>query len=117
MYPILILREELVCLVILLYLIFISRLYRMGKDSLIFKRMLSFAVLHVIFDGVTVWTVNHRSEIPAWVNDGLHILFFLSAILYAYTFFIYTLDLFYKGRLKKWYRYFAVPIAVYACCW
>ena len=114
MYPILILREELVCLVILLYLIFISRLYRMGKDSLIFKRMLSFAVLHVIFDGVTVWTVNHRSEIPAWVNDGLHILFFLSAILYAYTFFIYTLDLFYKGRLKKWYRYFAVPIAVYA---
>ena len=33
MFPLLILREEIVCLVILVFLALISRTYRMGKDG------------------------------------------------------------------------------------
>ena len=36
MYPILILREEIVCFIILVFLAFISRAYRMGRDGRIF---------------------------------------------------------------------------------
>ncbi|MBQ6399629.1 MAG: EAL domain-containing protein [Clostridia bacterium] len=114
MYPILILREELVCLVILLYLTVVSRMFKMGKDSRAFNRLLGFALLHVVLDGVTVWTVNHRDAIPGWVNDGAHMLFFLSALLFANTFFLYTMDLFYRGRLRKWYKWSFLPILIYA---
>ncbi len=114
MYPILILREELVCLVILLYLSYISKMYRMGKDSQVFNRLLSFATLHVVLDGVTVWTVNHRDRIPGWVNDACHVLFYLSALLFAFSFFIYTLELFHHGELRKWYSFSLIPIVIYA---
>ena len=59
----LILREEIVCLIILIYLAFISRTYRMGKDGRLFNLILSFAIAHVILDGITVWTVNHTDTV------------------------------------------------------
>jgi len=113
-YPLLILREELVCFIILLYLIFITRMYRMGKDSKIFNQLLGYATFHIIMDGVTVWTVNHRDAVPGWFNDGCHMLFYLAAILYANTFLLYTLELFHHGQLRHRYKWTYVPIAVYA---
>ena len=68
MFPLLILREEIVCLVLLLFLALISRTYRMGKDGRIFNLILTFAVLHVFMDGVTVWTVNHPDSVSPLVN-------------------------------------------------
>ena len=114
MYPLLILREELVCFIILLYLIFITRMYRMGKDSKIFNQLLAYATFHVIMDGVTVWTVNHRDAVPGWVNDGCHMLFYLAAILYANEFLLYTLELFHHGKLRSRYKWTYVPILIYA---
>ena len=114
MYPLLILREELVCFIILLYLIFITRMYQMGKDSKIFRQLLAYATIHVIMDGVTIWTVNHWETVPGWVNDGCHVLFFLAAILYANEFMLYTLELFYHGELRKHYKWTYIPILVYA---
>ena len=63
MNPILILREEIVCLIILIYLAYISRTFRMGKDGKIFNKIMSFAMAHVILDGFTVWSVNHMEQV------------------------------------------------------
>ena len=68
MNPILILRTEIVCLILLIYLLFVSKSFRMGKDGRLFNLIMTFAMVHVIMDGVTVWTVNHPDTIPPWVN-------------------------------------------------
>ena len=83
MNPLLILRTEILCFVLLLYLTYISRTFRMGKDGRLFNLMMSFSLLHVIMDGYTVWIVNHQEGTPVWVNDLAHTVFYISAILFS----------------------------------
>ena len=101
MYPILILREELVCLVILIFLAIISRTYRMGKDGKLFHRLLICALIHVVMDVVTVWTVNHTDTVPRAVNDVAHVIFYLAAMMYAKEILIYIVHLFYPERERR----------------
>ena len=89
LYPLLIVREELVCLVILLFLLLNAHFYKMGKDSGNFLRLAILAVGHVVFDIITVITVNHREAVPLWLNNVLHVIFYFFAILFAYQFFCY----------------------------
>ena len=98
---VLILRAEIVCLIILLYLTQVSRTYRMGKDAGIFRQILLFSVLHVVMDIVTVWTVNHTDTVPVFWNNLAHIIFYLSAILYACVMCLYTVSLSRPKRLHR----------------
>ncbi len=99
MYPILILREELVCLIILLFLAFVSRVFRMGKDGRVFNGLMTLAVAHVLLDMVTVWTVNHPASVPVFLNNLLHAAFFISGILYSGEFMLYVAGLPGSGRI------------------
>ena len=113
--PVLVLREEIVCLVLLIYLAFVSRSFRMGKDGKIFNQIMTFAMVHLIMDGFTVWTVNHKDTTPL-VNDAAHIVFFLSAILFSAEIFIYIVNLCYPN-LKKPMQVRLIteaPVLVYA---
>ena len=101
MYPILILRTEIVCLILLIYLTFASRSFRMGKDGKVFNLMMTFAMLHVIMDGFTVWTVNHPEATPRWVNDTAHLVFYLSAILFSTVILVYVANLCWPERARK----------------
>ncbi len=101
MNPVLIIRTEIVCLILLVYLGIVSRAFRMGKDGRIFNLIMSFSMLHVIMDGYTVWTVNHLQETPLWVNDAAHIIFYLSAILFSVEILIYVTNLCYPDLVKK----------------
>ena len=109
----LILREEIVCLIILIYLAFISRTYRMGKDGHLFHLILTFAMAHVVLDGITVWTVNHTDTVSPVVNDVLHMLFYISAVLYGVAFFRYILNLSYPGLDLKWHKMLMIPAGLY----
>ncbi len=100
MYPMLILREELVCMVLLLILLISSEGYRKGKDGKRFNRMLLAAMVHVAFDGITVWTVNHPDTVPGPVNDLMHALFYLSAVFFTRKMLIYTVALMYPEKEK-----------------
>ena len=91
--PILILRTEIVCLILLVYLAFISRSFRMGKDGKVFNLIMSFAMVHVIMDAVTVWTVNHQGTTLPAVNDTLHIIFYMSAVLFSAEVLVYVANL------------------------
>lgn len=114
MNPVLVLRAELVCLIILLYLTFVSRTYRMGKDVRVFNRILFFSILHVVMDMVTVYTVNHTETIPLWLNNAAHMVFYLSAILYSYEMCLYVLNLSRPRQIVGSKRILALlPAAVY----
>lgn len=92
MFPLLIIREEIVCLIILLFLLLNAHFYRMGKDSAGFVRLTVFAVGHVVFDIVTAITVNNRDALPEWLNVIFHVTFYIFAVLFAYEFFCCTAE-------------------------
>ena len=69
MNGVLVLRAELVCLLILLYLTFISRTYRMGKDVRVFNQILFFSISHVIMDIMILQF--HFMEIKATGKTGI----------------------------------------------
>ena len=101
MNPILILRTEIVCLILLIYLTFVSRSFRMGKDGRLFNLIMTFSMIHVIMDGFTVYTVNHLSETPHWTNDVFHIVFYLSAMLFSAEILTYVANLCYPSLANK----------------
>ena len=114
MNGVLVLRAELVCLLILLYLTFISRTYRMGKDVRVFNQILFFSIIHVIMDMVTVYTVNHTETIPVYINNIAHIIFYLSAIMYSYEMCMYTLNLSRPQQMNRRKRLIALlPAMIY----
>ena len=90
---VLVLREEIVCLIVLIYLAFISRTFRMGKDGKVFSRIMLFAMVHVVTDAVTVWTVNNLETVPPLLNDIAHIIFYLSAMFFSTEILIYVFRL------------------------
>ena len=112
-YPILILREEIVCLIILVFLAFVSRAYRMGKDGRLFNEMMTLAFAHVILDCITVWTVNHQESVPPALNWIAHALFYLSAALYACEFMIFIVNIFFPDKARKAYLLSVIPIGIY----
>lgn len=80
---ILILREEAVCIVILLFLLFALFAYNMGRDKQRFLRLTLTALGHCIFDVITVITVNTYRDTSSVFNDALHIAFYMFALLFS----------------------------------
>lgn len=103
MNPILVLREELVCLIILVFLLFTSKSYRIGSNSKVFSRLSLFAVIHVIFDIISLLTVNSQQTVSKGLNDVCHVLFYMSAVLYSNEIFNYVVQLCYSRANRKIY--------------
>ena len=107
MYPLLIVREEIVCLILLIFLGINARYYKMGKDNGSFQRMLVYAIGHVVFDIITVLTVNNPDKVPAWFNYAAHVVFYL----FAHEFFCYVIALSsYEKRIQKAVRIFGFSL-------
>lgn len=73
----------------------------MGKDHGSFQRLLVYAIGHVVFDIITVLTVNNLDRVPLWCNFTAHVIFYLSAILFSQEFLCYVIALFYEKRIQK----------------
>ncbi len=104
MFPLLIIREEIICLIILIFLWINGLFYKMGKDHGSFQRMLIYATGHVVFDIVTVLTVNSLDRCPSWFNYTAHVIFYLFAILFSQEFSCYVIALCYKKPTQKRWR-------------
>lgn len=114
MNQLLIVREEIVCLLILCFILLYSRLYKMGKDQGSFLRICIFAIGHVVFDIITVLTVNHIGVWPDWLNYICHIVFYAFALLFSFEFYSYTVSLCYSKKTLKKARHFGIiPIVIY----
>lgn len=110
----LVLREEILCLIILMFLFVNSQLYKMGKDNSCFFRLCIYAMGHVIFDMITVCSVNCMDVIPETMNWIAHVLFYLFAILFARELLIYIVKLVGLEPLEKWFRWISMVIL---CCY
>ena len=113
MYPVLILREEVVCLLVLSFLAIVSRSYRMGADGKLFHRLLTYAFTHVSMDIVTVLMVNHTESVPYIINYICHLIFYLSAILFSYEILMYVIHLYYPHFSKRDQWLCMAPIGLY----
>ena len=54
-----------------------------------FAGLLVCVLLHLVLDGITVYTVNHLDTVPRLLNDALHRLFLGSMVLVIYLFYQY----------------------------
>ena len=75
------LRLQICCLAIMVYM---GVMY--GKETLnfpcnkFFDALLYVAPWAIVFDGVSFCTVNHMDVVPAWINYGAHLLFYVFMI-------------------------------------
>lgn len=110
---ILVLRSEIACAVILILLLGYNIIYGC-KSEKIFLRICLFALSHVIFDGITVFTVNNQELVGNTVNNFLHMMMFLSAILFDCEIFCYILkNLVSKAALRKYLFFSKLPVIIY----
>jgi len=89
----LIVREEIISLIIL---IFITSYYVINKQkdkNNHFLTIMLTAIAHVALDLITVITVNNRDVVPDVLNRTLHILYYMSGILFSRAFYRYILNL------------------------
>lgn len=103
--PIIALRSEIVCLVLLIFLFLTAKKYNMGKDKKTFELLIVLAIIHLVFDAITVIAVNSeilRNQYKI-INDIIHITFYYTAILYSKTIWEYVFFELYpeKRRLGK----------------
>lgn len=103
MYPILILRAEIVCLLTLLYLSLNAKRYKLGKKDKTFVVLLIVAFIHVVFDIVTVLSVNNMDVVPSEVNKLFHIIFYVSAMEFTSIYVDYIISMFYPKHKKRPY--------------
>lgn len=117
MYPILILRSEIICLILLLFTAVIVKRYGIRKSNRSFALLLTFAIIHVVFDGITVYTVNQTDTIPTVVNNICHILFYLSALAFSSEFLLCTFRICMPAKKQKQQTIISYALfALYVVC-
>lgn len=110
---VLVLREEMACSVILIMLLGYNIIYG-SRSEKIFLRICLFALAHVIFDGITVFTVNNMERVSNTFNDIMHVMMFLSAVLFDCEMFCYILkNLVSKAALRKYLMLAKLPVIIY----
>lgn len=109
-------REETVCLLVLIFLICYHSIYKNNdenNDGKSFLKIAFYAMGHVILDLITVITVNNLSVVPEWLNKILHVAFFCFGVLFIMEFLDYVIKLTMPYKLLKAYRRIKLlPVAV-----
>lgn len=111
---ILILREEIVCLGVILFILFCTLAYKMKDADNSFTKLLLMGLGHVVFDAITVVTVNNRDVVPDPVNKILHLIFYVFSILFVAEFYDYIIKIAVphnKQKVLRAVRY--IPVIIY----
>lgn len=94
----LVLREEIICIIILTFIIFYYLINKVQDKEDYFLKISALALAHLVFDALTVFSVNNLDTVPEVVNRTLHICFYFAGILFIKYFYEYVLHIcsFYK---------------------
>lgn len=88
-------KMQLGCIVVLFYIAFIyigeCRQYRKNLKDTLFDELLTMAIVSVIFDGITAYTVNNLETVHPVVNKILHLLYMISLESVVFFLFLYIL--------------------------
>lgn len=101
----LVLREEIICTIILAFLIFYYSINKVKDKEKPFLVVVCFGLLHVIFDMATVVTVNNLDAVSPVINELLHVGFYITGILFIIGFCNYIINIAGKDGLTKRGRY------------
>ena len=106
------LRAEITSLSVLLFFYIYSFLgNRVNKKA--FHRICTAAVVHVVFDGIALYTINNMDGIQSF-NKIMQICFYVTAIYYTYEFLSYVCILVYSSKFAiKARNICAIPILLY----
>lgn len=108
-------KLEISCIAIVL---FISVLYFTAKrvksySHHLFSASLCITVFNLIFDIITVYTVNHLDDVLPWVNRACHILFLASIITELFVCYLYSTTLIFDDdTAKRKNRFMFVPLVI-----
>lgn len=89
----LILREEIICAIVLIFLIFYYLVNKVKDKDMLFLKISLLALVYVFFDAVTVITVNNRNLVSDELNRFLHICFYITGLLFSIWFYNYVVQL------------------------
>lgn len=111
---VLILRSEFVCLITLLLLLWYSSAHGFYDNAKRYSALNLLAIGHVIFDIITVITVNNQDKVAPLANRICHEIFYMFAILFCYMLVYFVLDTTYGiNKSKKIIRLLGIIPAVY----
>lgn len=88
---ILILREEILSAIILIFLIFYYSIHKVKDKQMQFLRIACVGLLHVLFDILTVISVNHMDVVSESANRLLHGAFYFTGILFTQQIYNYVI--------------------------
>ena len=92
------LRSEIVCLAVLLLMLWYSSSFGPYENSKQFRLLNLFAIGHVVFDIITVITVNNQDVVPPLANRVCHEIFYAFAIFFCYILLRMVLDMSFDGK-------------------
>lgn len=110
---ILTLRSEVICLMSLLLLLWYASIHGAYDNINRYKLLNILAIGHVIFDIITVITVNNLGTVPPLVNRICHVLFYYFAILYCYVLMEFVIEIIFGKRSRKEKLIFRSLLAVF----
>lgn len=109
-------RMEVACLVIILFVAVLYVSVKRQKTYIhnLFLGLMVCSIINLVFDMVTLYTVNHIREIPQWVNHVCHQIFIGSLVIVLYMTFKYILLLIDQdiAKPKKPSRLWYIPLVV-----
>ena len=89
------LRMEMACFMVLLFMgiLYFAVKHEKTKLHRVFSALLIVSMLHLGFDALTVYTVNHMDVVPVWLNDLAHRLFIGTMVTIFYLVYCYIVIL------------------------
>lgn len=110
----LLIREEIVCCAILVFLISYNVFYNGINKQNQFIQIAIPGFAHIVMDLITVITVNNMDVVPEWMNRFLHIVYYITGILFIKSFFHYVTVLTLPNRTKQILGYVAyIPLVIF----
>ena len=111
---ILIIREEIICILVLIFLICYKLIYKGKSGDNSFIKVALYALGHVVFDLITVITVNNMDPVPYMANKVLHILYYYFSMLFTVAFYNYVVKLTMPHNMVKRLRIIGyIPLAIF----
>ncbi|MGN0374334.1 MAG: response regulator [Butyrivibrio sp.] len=108
-------RMEIACFLVIAFMavMFFSAKREKTSSHRCFSALIILSMIHLLFDGITIVTVNHLEAVPLWFNTVVHKLFIgsMTVLFYLVYRYIYLLT----GEIKRLHKFipiFAIVLSV-----
>ncbi len=97
------LRMEVACFLFTLFIVFMFIVIKREKTTLhkYFAHSLSSLLVHLIFDSITVYTVNNMDTVSPFINDLMHRIYLMTMLSTIYFMYKYVSQLIYEETEKQ----------------